>query len=91
MQDAIDKAAIKDAKGIGDGMIEIFNVTATLALNQCQYYVKKYNECVDDLKKVDAAIRELRKYTNDESTDEDPVYVCKTFDQLKKDLWKQDH
>ena len=38
MQDAIDKVAIKDAKGIGDGMIEIFNVTATLALNQCQYY-----------------------------------------------------
>ena len=89
MQDAIDKVAIEDAKGIGDGMIEIFNVTATLALNQCQYYVKKYNECVDDLKKVDAAIRELRKYTNDESTDEDPVYVCKTFDELKEELWNQ--
>ncbi len=90
MQEAIDKAAIEDAKGIGDGMIEIFNVTATLALNQIQYFVKKYNECVDDLKKVDAAIRELRNYTNDKSTDEDPVYVCKTFDQLKKDLWKQE-
>ncbi|MBR3656502.1 MAG: hypothetical protein IKN58_04930 [Prevotella sp.] len=90
MQEAIDKAAIEDAKGIGDGMIEIFNVTATLALNHYQYFAKKYNECVDDLKKVDAAIRELRKYTNDESTDEDPVYVCKTFDQLKKDLWKQE-
>lgn len=90
MQEAIDKAAIEDAKGIGDGMIEIFNVTATLALNHCQYFAKKYNECVDDLKKVNTAISGLRAFTNSKSTAEDPVYVCKTYDELKKDLWKQE-
>ena len=90
MQDAIDKVAIKDAKGIGDGMIEIFNVTATLALNQCQYYVKKYNSCVKDLQKVNTAISELRGVANDKSTAEKPVEVCKTFDELKAALWEQE-
>jgi hypothetical protein len=90
MQEALDKAAIKDAKGIGDGMIEIFNVTATLALNQCQYFVKKYNECVKDVQKVNTAISGLRAFTNKKSTAEYPVYVCKTYDELKKDLWKQE-
>ena len=90
MQDAIDKAAIEDAKGIGDGMIEIFNVTATLALNHCQYFAKKYNECVDDLQKVNTAISELRGVANDKSTAEKPVEVCKTFDELKAALWEQE-
>ena len=89
MQDAIDKVAIKDAKGIGDGMIEIFNVIATLALNHYQYFTNKYNSCVLDLQKVNTAISELRKVANSKTTAEKPVKVCKTFDELKEELWNQ--
>ena len=90
MQDAIDKAAIKDAKGIGDGMIEIFNVTATLALNHYQYFANKYNSCVKDLQKVNAAISELRKVANTKTTAENLVKVCKIYEDLKNDLWNQE-
>ena len=90
MQDAIDKVAIKDAKGIGDGMIEIFNVTATLALNHYQYFANKYNSCVKDLQKVNTAISELRGVANDKSTAEKLVEVCKTYDELKAALWEQE-
>lgn len=89
MQDAIDKVAIKDAKGIGDGMIEIFNVIATLALNHYQYFTNKYNSCVLDLKTVNTAISELRVVANTKTTAEKPVKVCKTFDELKEELWNQ--
>ena len=91
MQDAIDKVAIKDAKGIGDGMIEIFNVTATLALNHYQYFANKYNSCVKDLQKVNTAISELRGVANDKSTAEKLVEVCKTYDELKAALWEQEN
>ena len=90
MQDAIDKVAIKDAKGIGDGMIEIFNVTATLALNHYQYFAIKYNTCVKDLQKVNAAISELRKVANTKTTAENLVKVCKIYDDLKNDLWNEE-
>lgn len=90
MQDAIDKVAIKDAKGIGDGMIEIFNVIATLALNHYQNFASKYNSCVNDLKTVNTAISELRKVANTKTTAENLVKVCKIYDDLKNDLWNQE-
>jgi hypothetical protein len=90
MQDAIDKAAIKDAKGIGDGMIEIFNVTATLVLNHYQYFANKYNSCIKDLQKVNAAISDLRVVANTKTTAENLVKVCKIYEDLKNDLWNQE-
>ena len=89
-QEELDKKAVKGVTGIGDGMIKIFDVIATLALHHSQYFVKKYNSCFEDLKKVNEAIENLIKAANDESTAEKPVKVCKTFDELKEELWNQE-
>ena len=89
-QEELDKKAVKGVTGIGDGMVKIFEVIATLALHHSQYFVKKYNSCFEDLKQVNEAIENLIKAANDKSTAEKPVKVCKTFDELKNDLWKQE-
>ena len=89
-QEELDKKAVKGVTGIGDGMVKIFEVIATLALHHSQYFVKKYNSCFEDLKQVNEAIEKLREAANDKSTVKKPVEVCKTFDELKNDLWKQE-
>ena len=90
MQEAIDEAAIKDAKGLGDAMIKIFEITANFALEKCKCYVSRYNQCCLDLQYLNFAIDALRRCANDKSTKEEPVKVCKSYEELKDELWKQE-
>lgn len=89
-QEAIDKKAVKGIEGISDGMIKVFEVVAALALKHIQYFNNKYNSCIDDLKKVDDAIKYLKNFTNKKSTDKDPIKVCKNYMELMDDLWEQE-
>ena len=90
-QEAIDKKAVKGITGIGPGMLKLVPTVATLAQNLSNNYVTKYNSCVDKLANLNSAISELRAVAKDVSIGEKPpVNVCKTFEDLKNDLWNQE-
>ena len=90
-QEAIDKKAVKGITGIGPGMLKLVPTVATLAQNLSNNYVTKYNSCVDKLENLNSAISELRAVAKDVSIGEKPpVNVCKTFEDLKNDLWNQE-
>jgi len=89
MQDAIDKVAIKDAKGIGDGMIEVIKFISPLSRHMIEQFVEKYNASVDELYILKKNISDLRLYANTPSTDEKTVEVCKPIDELLKALWNE--
>ena len=89
-QKAIDKKAIEGVTGIGAGMVKVFKGVADLALNRVQYYVAKHDQCVDSLTALETAIGHLRDVAKDPSTPQQPVEVCKPYDALKNDLWKQE-
>ena len=90
LQKELDKKSVKDVTGIGDGMIKIFEVVATLTAQCVENFNNKYKLCVSDIDKVVEALKELRKVANDKTTNEKCVKVCKTYEDLKNDLWKQE-
>lgn len=91
MVEALDKKAVKGVSGLGGGGLEkIIKTIATLAQNYSSNYIKDYNACVTGLQSVKTAIDNLIKFANDKSTEEKPVKVCKTYDELKDGLWNQD-
>ena len=89
-QKAIDKKAVEGVTGIGNGMIKVFEGVAALAQNRAVYYRTKYNQCVDSLDALKTAIGRLRDVAKDASTPQQPVKVCKPYDDLKNDLWNQE-
>lgn len=89
-QEAIDKKAVKGVTGIGPGMLKLVPTVATLAQNLLNNYVTKHNSCVDRLVNLNSAISELRAVAQDVPIGEKPpVNVCKTYEDLKNDLWNQ--
>lgn len=89
-QEAIDKKAVKGISGIGEGMEKTLEIVATLALNISIKYQEDHNKCVTGLSNVNDAIADLIKLAKDTSTEEKPVKVCKTYDELKDGLWSQE-
>ena len=87
MLDEINKEAIVKGAGIGNGMVEVINIIPPLVHHQMERFIEKYNTCVDDLINLEIRINFLRLSANDKSTNEKPVEVCKSVDDLVKALW----
>ena len=85
MLDEMNKKAIMQSAGIGRGMVNLFNIIPSISQHLLERCAKKYNDCVDLLKEVNATINKLKFYAND-----DHAEVCHTYDDLKADLWGQD-
>ena len=70
--------------GVGtDGMVALFKLTTAMTEAVAAKWQKRYEECQSKKAALEKAIKELKKYANDEGD------VCKTYDELKTDLWNK--
>ena len=91
MLDEINKDAIVKGAGIGNGMVVVINIIASIAENRIQLLIEKYNACVSARMNVRNLINCLNLYVNSKAEDnEKPLVVCKTYNELKDDFWKQE-
>ena len=85
MLDEMNKKAIMQSAGIGNGMVKLFNIIPSITGHLIKRYVEKYNACVNSLELVKLNIQMLQIYANNQEEKS-----CHTYDDLKADLWGQD-
>lgn len=66
-----------------DGIVGLFKLTTAMTEAIFAKWEKRNEKCLSKKAALEKAIKELKKYANDEGD------VCKTFDELKDDLWNK--
>jgi hypothetical protein len=71
-------------KGVAtDGIVGLFKLTKAMTEAIFAKWEKRNEKCLSKKAELEEAIKELKEYANDENA------VCKTFDELKADLWNK--
>ena len=71
-------------KGVAtDGIVGLFKLTTAMTEAIFAKWEKRNEKCLSKKAELEEAIKELKEYVNDENA------VCKTFDELKADLWNK--
>jgi hypothetical protein len=66
-----------------DGIVGLFKLTTAMTEAIFAKWEKRNEKCLSKKAALEKAIKELKEYANDEGD------VCKTFDELKADLWNK--
>lgn len=74
----------KKKMSIAYATIEFFKVVKPFSEKLIEDFMKRYQNLIDLKKNYDRAIKELKKFSNDDQP------VCKTYDELKADFWKEE-
>lgn len=89
MIDEMNKKAIVASAGISDGMVDLFSAIPSLTWTFLSKASIAYNDCVKDMmewKRICGLLRETgNQYVKDKKK-----YPCKTYKDLKDDLFKQE-
>lgn len=88
MLNEMNKKAIMQSAGIGNGMVKVFETLKTVTDWQIDRFNEKYTICqqqLSTLKDEIAALKCFAEYDNNEAA------VCKAYDNLKGELWSQEN
>ena len=88
MLNEMNKKAIMQSAGIGNGMVKTFETLKTVTDWQIDRFNEKYTICqqqLSTLKDEIAALKCFAEYDNNEAA------VCKAYDNLKGELWSQEN
>ena len=91
LNEANKKAITKDAK-VGPGLIDVFKKIPVNTNKMIDKFIEEYNSSVEQIKIIDAAITELKQWANGDQAyvDDENQKPCKTYEELKDDLWNQE-
>ena len=91
LNEANKKAITKDAK-VGPGLIDVFKKIPVNTNKMIEKFIEEYNSSVEQIKIIDAAITELKQWANGDQAyvDDENQKPCKTYEELKDDLWNQE-
>lgn len=88
MLNEMNKKAIMQSAGIGNGMVKTFETLKTVTDWQIDRFNEKYTICQQQLSTLKYKIADLKRcaeYDNNEAA------VCKAYDNLKGELWSQEN
>ena len=88
MLNEMNKKAIMQSAGIGNGMVKVFETLKTVTDWQIDRFNEKYTICQQQLSTLKYKIADLKccaEYDNNEAA------VCKAYDNLKGELWSQEN
>ncbi len=87
-----NKKAIIEGANVGQGLIDVFKKIPVNSGKLIDQFIAEYKACVEILEKLNYDIQYLKQYSNgDQAYMEDQKKLpCKSYDDLKEDLWKQE-
>lgn len=91
MLNEMNKKAIMQSAGIGNGMVKVFELVKPLATQQIGRINQKYRECKSLLRTMETKIGELATYADRGANGAAvaPAAVCNSYEQLKDAMWAQ--
>ena len=88
MLNEMNKKAIMQSAGIGNGMVKTFETLKTVTDWQIDRFNEKYTICQQQLSTLKDKIADLKCYAE---YDNKEAAVCKAYDNLKGELWSQEN
>lgn len=85
---AMNEKTIKKSLGLGPGMVKVFEKIAPIVDYLYVNYRTKYDQCLEKKREFENEIELLRDYSK--VTEDANAKPCKTYNELKEDLWTQD-
>lgn len=91
MLNEMNKKAIMQSAGIGNGMVKVFELVKPLATQQITRINQKYRECKSLLRTMENKIGDLATYADRGANGAAvaPAAVCNSYEQLKDAMWTQ--
>ena len=81
---AMNKKTINESIGLGPGMVSVFEKIPSVVESLFGNYYTNYENCLPKKQLFERAVSQLTFYSNNPTAE-----PCKTYEQLKDDLWSQ--